>query len=65
MTIQDEEITKEFPNYFEKFLNKPHKTQGSEPEMVFTEEPFIENSSLEEVQSSRRELNKCRNDKSR
>jgi len=49
MAIQDEEIAKEFSNYFEKLLNKPHETPIREPEMVLTVEPFIENPSLEEV----------------
>jgi len=42
MVIQDEEIAKEFSNYFEKLLNKPH-APSSEHEVVLTAEPYIEN----------------------
>jgi len=56
MVIQDEEIAKEISNYFEKLLNKPHEAPNSEPEMVLTAEPFIENPSLEEVQKAIKKL---------
>lgn len=56
MVIQDEEIAKEFFNYFEKLLNKFHETPGSELKMVLTAEPFIENLSLEKVQKAIKKL---------
>lgn len=56
MAIQDEEIAQKFSNYFEKLLNKPYKTPGSEPEMFLMAEPFIKNPSLEEIQKAIKKL---------